>query len=69
MARGTVLRLEPYQTAVVPAGLDVVMLRALEPGAACLTAAPPEDPDAIERRFSRAAVPVGASTDFLAQFL
>ncbi len=68
-ARGTELRLEPYQTAVVPAALDVVMVRALEPGAAALTAAPPEDADVIERRFSRAAVPVGASTDFLAQFL
>jgi mannose-6-phosphate isomerase len=68
-ARGTSLRLEAYETAVVPAGLDVVMVRALEPGAALLTAAPPADADAIERRFSRAAVPVGASTDFLAQFL
>ncbi len=68
-ARGTSLRLEAYQTAVVPAGLDVVMVRALEPGAALLTAAPPEDADVIERRFSRAAVPVGASTEFLAQFL
>jgi mannose-6-phosphate isomerase len=68
-ARGTSLRLEAYETAVVPAALEVVMVRALEPGAALLTAAPPEDADAIERRFSRAAVPVGASTDFLAQFL
>jgi mannose-6-phosphate isomerase len=67
-ARGQVLRLGAYQSALVPAALDVVMVRALDPGAALLTASPPEDSDAIERRFSRAAVPFGASTDFLAQF-
>ena len=67
-ARGSAVRLEPYQSAVVPAALDVVMARAFDEGAALLTAAPPEDADAIERRFSRAAVPVGASTNFLAQF-
>jgi mannose-6-phosphate isomerase len=69
-AHGQAIRLEPYQTAVVPAGLELVMARALDdaPSAGILTAAPPADHDASERRFARAAVPVGQSTDFLAQF-
>jgi mannose-6-phosphate isomerase len=67
-ARGTPVRLEPYQTAVIPAALETVMLRALEESAVILTAEPPSDPDAIERRFSRASVPVTQSTTFLAQF-
>ncbi len=67
-ARGNAVRLEPYQSALVPAALDVVMVRALDPGAAMLTAALPKDAAAVERRFSRAAVPFAASTDFLAQF-
>jgi mannose-6-phosphate isomerase len=67
-ARGQAVRLEPYQSAIVPAALDVVMVRGFDAGSALLTAAPPEDSEAIERRFSRAAVPFGASTDFLAQF-
>jgi mannose-6-phosphate isomerase len=67
-ARGTAVRLAPYQTALVPAALEVVMLRALGDDAAVLTAAPVHDADAIERRFGRAAVPVQESTDFLAQF-
>lgn len=67
-ARGTVLRLESYQSALVPAALDVAMLRALTPGAAVLAAAPPAGPDAMPKRFARAAVDAGASTSFLAQF-
>jgi mannose-6-phosphate isomerase len=67
-ARGTVVRLEAYQSAVVPAGLETVMLRGLGENAALLAATPPADPEVIERRFSRAGVPVGDSTSFLAQF-
>jgi mannose-6-phosphate isomerase len=67
-ARGTAVRLEPYQTAVVPAALEVAMLRALGDAATILTAAPAIDPELMARRFARAAVPVAASTDFLAQF-
>ncbi len=66
-ARGETVRLEPYQTAIVPAALDVVMVRA-DGEAPLLTAAPPADREALPRRYARAAVPVGASTDFLAQF-
>src|SRR5271155_1214774 len=67
-AHGATVRLEPYQSAVVPAGLEGVMVRGLGPKAAILTGAPPSDFEAIDRRFSRAAVPLAASTDFLAQF-
>lgn len=67
-ARGATLRLGPYQSALVPAALDVAMLRALTPGAAVLAAGPPAGPDALPKRFARAAVDVGASTSFLAQF-
>jgi mannose-6-phosphate isomerase len=67
-ARGTAIRLEPYQTAVVPAALDVVMLRAFESAGAVLTAAPAGDREALPRRYARAAVPVDESTGFLAQF-
>jgi mannose-6-phosphate isomerase len=67
--RGRAITLEPYQTAVVPAALDVVMAKSLSNApATILTAGPPADRDAIERRFARAAVPVGDSTTFLAQF-
>ena len=69
--RGKTLRLEPFQTAVVPAALDIVMARSLgenNEGAAILTAAPPADQYAIERRFSRAGVAAAESTKFLAQF-
>jgi mannose-6-phosphate isomerase len=67
-ARGASLVLEPYETALVPAGLDVVMVRALGGEAELLTVAPVGDRDALPRRYSRAAVPVGDSTSFLAQF-
>lgn len=67
-ARGACLRLAPYQTALVPAAFEVVMLRALEPGARALTAAPPHDREALPRRYSRASVPVDESSGFLAQF-
>jgi mannose-6-phosphate isomerase class I len=66
--RGTAVRLEPYQTAVIPAALETVMLRSIGENATILTAEPPSDPEVIERRFSRAAVPVADSTAFLAQF-
>ena len=56
------------QTALVPAELDVVMVRGLAGEARVLTAAPPRERDAMPARFARAAVPVGQSTDFLAQF-
>jgi mannose-6-phosphate isomerase len=67
-ARGRSVRLAPYQTAVVPAALETVMVSAPNGSAAFFGAAPPADREAIERRFSRAAVPVAASTAFLAQF-
>jgi mannose-6-phosphate isomerase len=68
-AHGHGVRLEPYQTGLIPAALDVVMLRALEAErATLLTAAPLRDGEQLPRRYSRAAVDIGASTDFLAQF-
>ena len=67
-ARGACVRLEPYESAVVPAGLDVAMLRALTPDAALLVVAPPASREALPKRFARAAVDVAASTSFLAQF-
>jgi mannose-6-phosphate isomerase len=69
-ARGATLVLEPYQSAVVPAALDVVMVRAAagaERGS-LLVAAPPRDASALERRFGRAGVSLASATDFLAQF-
>jgi mannose-6-phosphate isomerase len=66
--RGTIVRLAPYQTALVPASVDVVMLRSLGPAGAVLTAAPPRDREALSRRFARAAVPVDQSSGFFAQF-
>jgi mannose-6-phosphate isomerase len=67
--QGRAVRLEPYQTALVPASLEVVMLRALGPQpTALLTAAPLRDREQLPRRYSRAGVDVEASTDFLAQF-
>jgi len=67
-ARGESVRLEAYETAVVPAGIDTLMIRSYGESAAVLAAQPPADRDMIERRYSRAAVPVGESTAFLAQF-
>ncbi len=68
--RGVSTRLEPYASALIPAAADVVMVRSLDEAnpAALLTAAPPKDAYAIERRFNRAAVDVRESTAFLAQF-
>jgi mannose-6-phosphate isomerase len=68
-ARGAVTLLAPYRTAVVPAALETVMLRAPGgAGAPLLTAAPATSPTALSARYARAAVPVQRSTDFLAQF-
>ncbi|MBC5803297.1 MAG: class I mannose-6-phosphate isomerase, partial [Candidatus Eremiobacteraeota bacterium] len=67
-AHGTTISLEPYQTAVIPAVLEVVMLRAPGGRPAVLAAAPLGDPQAVPKRFARAAVTVNDSTDFLAQF-
>jgi mannose-6-phosphate isomerase len=67
-AHGETVRLEPYQTALAPAALDVLMLRAIGPAATVLAAAPSADRDELPRRFARAAVPVGESTNFMAQF-
>ena len=66
--RGNTVRLEPYQTAVVPAVLDVAMLRSFGDEAAILTAAPAMDREELPRRYARAAVPMNDSTAFLAQF-
>jgi mannose-6-phosphate isomerase len=68
--RGEAVRLEPYASALIPAAMDVLMVRAFDPArpAALLTAAPPRDAYEIERRFNRAAVDVRDSTAFLAQF-
>jgi mannose-6-phosphate isomerase len=65
---GARAELAPYQTALVPAADDVVMVRGLADGARILTAAPPRHRDALPERYARAAVPVDQSTDFLAQF-
>jgi mannose-6-phosphate isomerase len=67
-SRGTWVRLDPYQTALVPAEIDVVMVRSVGASGALLTAAPPHDAEALARRFARAAVPVGQSSAFFAQF-
>jgi hypothetical protein len=65
--------LEPYQSAVVPAALDVLMVRAAAAGdgaglGSMLVAAPPRDASALERRFGRAGVSLANATDFLSQF-
>jgi len=65
---GEIVVLEPYQTAVVPAAVETLMVSAPNGHGSAFTAAPPADRETIERRFSRAAVPVAASTAFLAQF-
>ncbi len=67
-AQGDTIRLEPYESAVIPAGLDVVMASALMPGASLLAAAPPASATAIAKRFSRAGIDVGKASSFLAQF-
>lgn len=67
-ARGATLRLAPYQSALVPAALEVVMAAGVEGSASILTAAPPRDRYALDRRLSRAGVDVDASTMFLEQF-
>jgi mannose-6-phosphate isomerase len=68
--RGDRVELAPYASALVPASADVVMVRALDETrpAALLTAAPPKDAYAMERRFNRAGVDVRESTAFFAQF-
>jgi mannose-6-phosphate isomerase len=67
---GERVTLAPFASALIPASADVVMLRAPDETrpAALLTAAPPKDAYALERRFNRAAVGVRESTDFFAQF-
>lgn len=67
-ARGATLRLEPYQSALVPAALESVMAAGSDGPAAILTAAPPHDRYALERRLGRAGVGLDASTTFLEQF-
>jgi mannose-6-phosphate isomerase len=69
-SRGQKVELAPYATALLPAALDVAMVRALEETrpAALFTAAPPKDAYALERRFNRAAAGVRETTDFFAQF-
>ncbi len=67
---GERVTLEPFASALIPASADVVIVRASDETrpAALLTAAPPKDAYALERRYNRAAVGVRESTDFLAQF-
>jgi hypothetical protein len=73
-ARGETVRLEPYQTAIVPAAFDVAMLRGFaadndgDPESACLIAAPPADRDALDRRLGRAGIPDVRVAEFLTQF-
>ncbi len=67
-ARGARVELRAYQTALVPAELDVLMARGLAAGARILAVAPPRDRDALPARLARAAVPVQQATDFVAQF-
>ncbi len=73
-ARGERVRLEPYQTAIVPAAFDVAMLRGFaadndgDPESACLIAAPPADRDALDRRLGRAGIPDVRVAEFLTQF-
>jgi hypothetical protein len=72
--RGESVRLEPYQTGIVPAAFDVAMLRGFaadndgDPEAACLIAAPPADRNALDRRLGRAGIPDARVAEFLAQF-
>jgi len=68
-ARGATLQLQPYQTALVPAALDMVTLRATDGDEAqAIVAAPPKTPQTLAARLARAAVDVIQSTSFLAQF-
>jgi mannose-6-phosphate isomerase len=73
-ARGESVRLEPYQSAVVPAAVEVLMVRGFaadndgDPEAAILIASPPADRDAIDRRLGRAGVSDARAAEFLAQF-
>ncbi len=67
-ARGSTVRLGPYQSALVPAEVETLMLRAAGEDAAVLTAAPPRDGEALSRRFARAAVPLEQSSGFFTQF-
>jgi len=67
-ARGAILRMAPYQSALVPAALRSVMAAGADGDAAIITAAPPHDPYAIDRRLDRAGVHVDARGAFLAQF-
>ncbi|MBC5810326.1 MAG: class I mannose-6-phosphate isomerase [Candidatus Eremiobacteraeota bacterium] len=68
-AHGTAVVVAPYRTALIPAALDVVMIRSSDSrSAAALTAAPPLRAQSMAARFARAAVPVAQSTGFLAQF-
>lgn len=66
-ANGTAVRLEPYSTAVVPAGAGSCTLRATN-GAASPLCAAPADAAALPLRYARAGVELGAASAFLAQF-
>jgi mannose-6-phosphate isomerase len=73
-ARGESVRLAPYESAVIPASLDVVMVRGFaadndgDPEGAFLMAGPPADSNAIDRRLGRAGIADARAATFLAQF-
>jgi len=60
--------LEPYRTAVLPAGLGAVTLRAVEAGSAQVLTSAPAGGGSLAARYARAGVPAARSADFLAQF-
>ena len=60
--------LEPYRTAVLPAGLGAVTLRAVEAGSAQVLTSAPAGGGSLAARYARDGVPAARSADFLAQF-
>jgi len=63
------IEIAAYETAVVPAALETLRLRATDTGRAqAIVAAPPADAGVMERRLARAGVDGAAADAFLAQF-
>jgi mannose-6-phosphate isomerase len=67
-APGAALVLEPYRTAVLPAGLGAVTLRAVDAGSAQVLTSAPAGGGSLAARYARAGVPAARSAEFLAQF-
>jgi len=68
IARDTRVALAPYRSTVVPAALEAVSVSAPRGSGAILTAAPPHDLGALERRFAHAGIASAEASAFLAQF-